>query len=114
MLADEVFFGDFKNRRELAGYFGLVSESLEQRRGEPRSRACRLGQSPSAADGARTGLAVGVISPTARLRGGSMSASAPARAVRKTMIVAMARKPMIALWKFLTLGVILEGAVVKS
>jgi len=34
--------------------------------------------------------------------------------VRKTMIVAMARKLMIALWKFLTLGVVPEGAVVKS
>ena len=34
--------------------------------------------------------------------------------MRKTMIVAMARKLMIALWKFLTLGVVPEGAVVKS
>lgn len=30
------------------------------------------------------------------------------------MIVAMARKLMIALWKFLTLGVVPEGAEVKS
>jgi transposase len=34
--------------------------------------------------------------------------------VRKTMIVAMVRKLMIALWKFLTLGVVPEGAVGKS
>jgi hypothetical protein len=41
--------------------------------------------------------------------------SAPAKAkgrVRKTMIVAMARKLMSALWKYLTLGVVREGAVV--
>jgi transposase len=33
---------------------------------------------------------------------------------RKTMIVALARKLMIALWKFLAFGVVPEGAVVKS
>jgi len=34
--------------------------------------------------------------------------------LRKTMIVALARKLMIALWKFLAFGVVSEGAVVKS
>ena len=33
--------------------------------------------------------------------------------VRKIMIVAVARKLMIALWKHLTLGVVPQGAVVK-
>lgn len=45
-------------------------ESLEQRRGEPRSRACRLRQSPSAADSARIGLAV--AAPSARQRACAM------------------------------------------
>jgi transposase len=37
-------------------------ESMEERRREPRSRACRLRQPESAADGARTGLAVAASS----------------------------------------------------
>jgi transposase len=43
-----------------------------------------------------------------------MSAGAGKGRARKIMIVAMARKLMIALWKFLTLGVAPEGTVVKS
>lgn len=79
VLADEVFFRDFKNRRELAGYFGLVSSpwssgavNRDQRlagSGNPRAR--------------RTALELAWLwlrhQPDSALRGGSMSASAPAR-----------------------------------
>jgi len=33
---------------------------------------------------------------------------------RKTTIVALARKLLVALWKFATAGVLIEGAVMKS
>jgi transposase len=33
---------------------------------------------------------------------------------RKTMIVALARKLLVALWKYLTAGVVIEGAIMKA
>ena len=34
--------------------------------------------------------------------------------LRKTTIVALARKLLVALWKYVTAGVVIEGAIVKS
>jgi transposase len=34
--------------------------------------------------------------------------------LRKTTIVALARKLLVALWKYVTAGVVIEGAVIKS
>jgi len=34
--------------------------------------------------------------------------------VRKTIIVALARKLLIALWRYTTAGVVIEGAVMKA
>jgi transposase len=36
------------------------------------------------------------------------------RGIRKTMIVALARKLLVALWKYVTAGVVIEGAVMKT
>ncbi|SDN38504.1 transposase [Ensifer sp. YR511] len=33
---------------------------------------------------------------------------------KKTMIVALARKLLVALWKYVNAGVIIEGSVMKS
>ncbi|MGY3333589.1 hypothetical protein ACVILI_006666 [Mesorhizobium sp. USDA 4775] len=34
--------------------------------------------------------------------------------MRKTMIVALARKLLVALWKYVTAGIVIEGVVVKA
>ena len=34
--------------------------------------------------------------------------------LRKTTIVALARKLLVALWKYVTAGVVIEGAVMKT
>jgi transposase len=34
--------------------------------------------------------------------------------MKKTTIVALARKLLVALWKYVTAGVVIEGAVMKS
>jgi transposase len=34
--------------------------------------------------------------------------------LKKSMIVALARKLLIALWKYMTAGVVIEGAVIKA
>jgi hypothetical protein len=35
-------------------------------------------------------------------------------ALRKTTIVALARKVLVALWKYVTAGVVIDGAVVRA
>jgi transposase len=34
--------------------------------------------------------------------------------MKKTLIVALARKLLVALWKYVTVGVVIEGAVMKA
>lgn len=112
VLADEVFYRDFRNRRELAGYFGLVSSPWSSGAvnrdqglagsGNPRAR--------------RTALELAWLwlrhQPDSALsRWFHERVGAGKGRVRKTMIVALARKLMIASWKFLTLGAVPEGAV---
>ena len=36
------------------------------------------------------------------------------RQLQKTTIVALARKLLVALWKYVTAGVVIEGAVMKT
>ncbi|MGH6829898.1 MAG: IS110 family transposase [Methylocella sp.] len=115
VLADEVFFRDFKNRRELAGYFGLVASPWSSGAvnrdqglagsGNPRARRTAL---------ELAGLWLRHQPDSALARWFHERVGAGKGRVRKIMIVAMARKLMIALWRFLTLGVVPEGAVVKS
>jgi len=113
VLADEVFFRDFKNRRELAGYFGLVSSPWSSGAvnrdqglagsGNPRARRTAI---------ELTWLWLRHQPDSALSRWFHERVGANKGRVRKTMIVAMARKLMIAFWRFLTQGVVPEGATV--
>jgi transposase len=114
-LTSEVFYKDFRNRREVGGYFGLACSpwrsgktNREQgisKAGNPRARhkAIELAwlwlrHQPESA-----------LSQWFRRRtmaGGSR--------IRRIAIVALARKLMVALWRFLTTGLVPEGAVLKA
>ena len=53
-----------------------------------------------------TGFGAGALVPcTSQKRNGGR--------LRKTTIVALARKLLVALWKYATAGVVIEGAIVK-
>ena len=114
-LASEVFYKDFRNRREVASYVGLAPSpwcsggtNREQgisKAGNPRARAKAielawlwLKHQPESALSrwfhARTGQGRGRI--------------------RRIAIVALARKLIVALWRFLTTGLVPEGAVLKA
>jgi transposase len=115
VLADEAFFRDFKNRRELAGYFGLVSSPWSSGAvshdqglagsGNPRAR--------------RTAIELALLwlrhqPDSALARWFHRRVGEGKGRMRKTMIVALARMLTIAFWRFLTLGEIPQGAVVKA
>jgi transposase len=115
VLANEVFFRTFQNRREIAGYLGLASSPWNsgsvsrdqgiQRSGNPRARQ-------TAIELAWLWLRHQPESSLARWFQERVGAGKGR--IRRTMIVALARKLMIALWRYVTQGLVPEGAVIKA
>jgi transposase len=115
VLADEVFFRDFRNRREVAGYLGLASSpwaSGQVRRdqgitksGNPRAR--------------RTAIELAWLwlrhQPGSRLAQWFRQRVGTARGrMRRIILVALARKLIIALWRYLSDGLVPDGAELKA
>lgn len=115
VLAREVFYRDFTNRREVGSYVGLAPtpfNSGESRRdqgvnkaGNPRARATAielawlwLRHQPESG-----------LSRWFRERVGTLQGR-----IRKITIVAVARKLIVALWRYLQTGMIPAGAVLKA
>jgi len=114
ILWSEGLFRHFNNRRQIAAYAGLApspwqSGSVDREQGVSKAGNPRL----------RTTL---IQLAWLWLRHQPKSALArwfeervkESGRLRKTTIVALARKLLIALWKYVTLGVIIEGAVMKT
>jgi transposase len=115
VLANEVFIRSFQNRREIAGYLGLASSPWNsgsvsrdqglQRSGNPRAR--------------RTAIELAWLwlrhqPGSALARWFQERVGASRGRTRRTMIVALARKLMVALWRYVTQGLVPEGAVIKG
>jgi transposase len=114
-LTNEVFYKDFHNRRQVAGYVGLVptpwqsgATDREQgisKAGNPRARQKAielawlwLRHQPASA-------------LTQWFRQRTVNAS---KRIKRIAIVALARKLIVALWRYLTTGLIPQGAVLKA
>jgi transposase len=114
-LANEVFYKDFRNRREVAGYCGLAPspwcsggtdrEQGISKAGNPRARLkavelawlWRRHQPDSALShwfDARTANA--------------------SKRIKRIAIIALARKLIVALWRYLTTGLVPDQAVLKA
>jgi len=111
-LADEVFHKSFNNRRELAGYVGLTPK--------PHSSGNKQTDQGLDSDGNRRARWMMVqlawtwvnnqrTSPLAQ----EFQAKAGGRSsrVRRSQIVVIARKLLVALWRYVTVGVVPENAV---
>jgi transposase len=110
ILWSEGLFRHFDNRRQVASYAGLQSGSVNREQGvskagNPRLRTTLiqlawlwLRHQPQSA------LALW-FEERVRRNGGRL---------KKTTIVALARKLLVALWKYVTAGVVIEGAVMKA
>jgi transposase len=114
-LVGEVFFRDFKNRRQVGSYFGLTGTPFD--RGGSRHEQ---GISKAGNRRART-MAIELAWLWRRHQPGSaLSRWFEERAgdqkgrVRRIAIVALARKLMVALWRFLEHGLVPEGAVLRA
>ena len=111
-LVNEVFYRSFNNRRQVGGYFGLTGTPYD-------SGASRREQGISKAGNRRARkLAIELAWLWLRYQPGSELScwyrqrvgDAKGR-VRRIAIVALARKLMVALWRYLTTGVVPTGAV---
>jgi len=111
VLWSEAFYRQFANRRQLAAYAGLAptpwrSGSIAHEQGVSKAGNPRL----------RTTM---IQLAWLWLRHQKQSAltrwfEAHSKRGRKSAIVALARKLLVALWKYVTAGVVIEGAVMKS
>jgi len=111
VLWSEAFYRQFANRRQLAAYAGLAptpwrSGSIEHEQGVSKAGNPRL----------RTTM---IQLAWLWLRHQDQSAlarwfKAQSQRGRKSAIVALARKLLVALWKYVTSGVVIEGAKMKS
>ena len=114
-LTNEAFYKDFRNRREVGGYFGLG--------GSPwRSGDTDREQGISKAGNRRARHAAVELSwlwlehqPASALSRWFRERTANAsKRIRRIAIVALARKLMVALWRYLSTGLIPDGAVLKA
>jgi transposase len=111
---DEVFYRSFENRRQVGSYFGLTGTPYDS--GKSRREQ---GISKSGNRRART-IAIELawlwvqhqpdseLSQWFRNRVGALKGR-----IRRINIVAVARKLMVALWRFVTTGVVPKGAVLS-
>jgi transposase len=114
-LTHEVFYKDFHNRREVGSYFGLTPSPWQSggidrdqgisKAGNPRARCAAielawlwLRHQPDS-----------VLTQEYRRR--TLDAS---KRIKRVAIVALARKLMVALWRYLTTGLVPDGAVLKT
>src|SRR3954471_18363489 len=111
----EAFFRRFDNRRQIAAYAGLTPSpwqtgSIEREQGIAKSGIPRLGR-------ALIELAWFWVrhQPGSALSQWFVEQVGAARGrVRRIAIVALARKLLVALWRYVTQGVVPEGAVLKG
>ena len=111
VLWSEAFYRQFANRRQVAAYAGLAatpwrSGGIEREQGVSKAGNPRL----------RTTM---IQLAWLWVRHQEQSAltqwfKAHSQRGRKRAIVALARKLLVALWKYVTAGVVMEGAVMKT
>jgi len=114
-LVNEAFYKDFRNRREVGGYFGLDGSpwrSGDTNREQGISKAGNRRARHAAIELAWLWL---LHQPDSALSKWFRQRTANAsKRIRRITIVALARKLMVALWRFLTTGLIPAGAVFKA
>jgi transposase len=115
VLGNEVFFRGFRNRREVGGYLGLAPSPWRSGRVD-RDQGIAKSGNPRARR-----AAVELAWLWLRHQPGSAHArwfhervaGAKGR-MRRIMLVGMARKLIVSLWRYVTTGTVPEGAVLKA
>jgi transposase len=113
-LVNEVFYRDFNNRRQVGSYFGLTGtpyDSGERSRDQGISKAGNRRARELAIELAwlwTVHQPDSALTRWFRERVGDIKGR-----IRRIAVVALARKLMVALWRYLTTGVVPAGAVLR-
>jgi transposase len=115
VLANEVFFRDFRNRREVGGYLGLAPSPWQSGRVRRDQGIAKAGN-PRAR---RTAIELAWLwlrhqPGSALVRWFHERVGTGTGRMRRILLVVMARKLIVALWRYVTLGTVPEGALLKG
>jgi transposase len=114
-LVSEVFWRDFQNRRQVGAYVGLTGTPFDSGQSSREQGISKSGNSrarPLAIELSWLWLRYqpdSALSRWFKQRVGDQKGR-----VKRIAIVALARKLMVALWRFLTQGLVPEGAVLRA
>ncbi len=115
VLVGEVFYRRFANRRQLASYIGYTPSPFQSGKLAHEQGISKAGNAKARSTGIELGWLWLRYQPDSdlsiwfRSRVGSMKGR-----IRRIAIVALARKLLIALWRYLETGVLPKGAVLKA
>lgn len=112
-LTNEVFYKDFRNRREVAAYFGLAPSPWRSGRTNREQGISKAGN-PRARHKAieMAWLWLRHQQDSALARWFQARTQNAGTRIRRIAIVALARKLVVALWRYLTCGLVPHGAVI--
>ena len=113
-LTNEVFYKDFDNRRQVASYVGLVP-SPWQSGGSSREQGISKAGNPRARQATieLAWLWVRHQPDSALTQWFLMRIANASKRLKRIAIVALARKLIVALWRYVTTGLVPDGAVLK-
>jgi transposase len=114
-LTDEVFYKDFDRGRQVASYVGLAPSPWRSG-GTNREQGISKAGNPRARHKAveLAWLWLRHQPDSALSRQFHQRTAGASSRIRRIAIIALARKLMVALWRYLTTGLVPEGAVVKA
>jgi transposase len=114
-FASEAFYKDFHNRREVAAYFGLAPSPWRSGRTNREQGISKAGNPRARAKAIELAWLWLEHQPESALSRWFHERTGQGRGrIRRIAIVALARKLIVALWRFLTTGLVPEGAVLKA
>ena len=114
-LTQEAFYKDFRNRREVASYFGLTPSPWQSGGTDREQGISKAGNRRARVKTIELAWLWVRHQPDSALtqwfRQRTLNAS---KRIKRIAIVALARKLIVALWRYLTTGLVPAGAVLKA
>jgi transposase len=114
-LTQEAFYKDFRNRREVASYFGLTPSPWQSGGTDREQGISKAGNRRAREKTIELAWLWVRHQPDSALtqwfRQRTLNAS---KRIKRIAIVALARKLIVALWRYLTTGLVPAGAVLKA
>lgn len=114
VLTDEVFYKDFRNRREVAGYFGLAPSPWRSGNTDREQGISKAGNRRARHKAVELAWLWLRHQPNSALTRWFQERTANAsKRLKRIAIIALARKLVVALWRYLTTGLVPDGAALS-